>query len=386
MDFNFNEEQTQVRELSRQILRDNCSDEFLARFSKKMLKENGPHFSRELWKQFADAGLLGTAVPEASGGSGFGLIEICQILEEQGRHVAPLPLLPSLVLGGLPLAKYGSNAQQEKYLAPLASGDSFLTAAIAEESMVPALRARCVASEKHGQWHLDGLRVAVPYAKESAVMLVAATLEKHPDQRAVFLVEAQDDAVTLEFTNSGNYEPFYAVNFEHAQAEVLGSVKQGEEILNYLLNVGAVACAATMVGITEESARRTALFTAERKQFETTIASFQNTTMKMADCYIDIEALRSAYYEALWKLSHHKACDAEVKVAKYWASMAGHRVTHTCQHLHGGIGADVEYPLHRYYLWFKQMDLMMGGGTKQLADLGALLAQDDSINLLKNLA
>lgn len=385
MDFALTEEQIQIRELARQILRDNAGDEFQAAFAKAMLKNRGPHTSESLWKLFAESGLLGTAVPEHCGGSGFGLTEVCLMLEEQGRFVAPIPLLPSLAYGCLPLTRFGSRMQQEKYLAPLATGAAVLTAAIAEESMAHALRAQCIAEEKNGKWHLDGLRVAVPYAQEASVILVAASLGKDLSHKAVFLVEPQQ-AVSYEFTNSGNYEPLYAVTFDNATAELLGTVKQGAEILDYLLDVGAVACAATMVGITEESSRRTALYTSERKQFETSIASFQNTTMKMADCYIDIESLRSAYYEALWRLSSGKSCHAEVKVAKYWASMAGHRVTHTCQHLHGGIGADVEYPLHRYYLWFKQMDLTLGGATKQLADLGKLMANDASINLLKNLA
>jgi alkylation response protein AidB-like acyl-CoA dehydrogenase len=167
---------------------------------------------------------------------------------------------------------------------------------------------------------------------------------------------------------------------------LIGSENQQKEIINYLLNCGAIASCAIMLGLTQESMQRTAQYTTERKQFGTSIASFQNTSMKMADCYIDIETLRSAYLEALWKLSAGKACDAEIRIAKYWACMAGHRVTHTCQHLHGGIGADIEYPLHRYYLWFKQMDLISGGGSKQLAELGSIMASDASVNLISNLA
>lgn len=385
MDFTFTEEQTQIRELSRQILADNCGDAFQMDYSKNQKKNNKIRYAKEVWKMMADSGLLGTAVPEAHGGSGFGFIELCQMLEEQGRHVAPIPLLPALVYGGLPLAKFGSKTQQEKFLPKLASGELLLTAAVAEESMSPAIRAQCTATESAGKWQLNGLRVAVPYAEESAAILVCADiLSSNKTGKAIFVVEPQQ-GVSYEFTHSGNHEPLYSVTFKNAQAELLGTVEQGESILNFILNHGAIACAATMLGITEESTRRTALFTGERKQFETTIASFQNTTMKMADCYIDIEALRSAYFEAMWKLSEGKDCDADVKVAKYWSSMAGHRVTHTCQHLHGGIGSDVEYPLHRYYLWFKQMDLTLGGGTKQLADLGKLMANDNSINLLKDL-
>lgn len=382
MDFSFTEEQTQIRELSRQIFAENCDDAFQMAYRKQQKADNRLHYSKETWKLLAESGLLGTAVPENSGGSGFGLVELCQMLEEQGRHVAPVPLLPALVYGGLTLATFGSTAQQQKFLPKLASGQLLLTAAIAESSMAAALRAACTATEVSGQWQINGLRVAVPYAQESAAILVAADTAKGP---AIFIVEPQA-GLSCEFTHSGNHEPLYSVTFTNAKAELLGTVEQGKQILPFMLNHGAIACCATMIGITEESTRRTAIYTSERKQFETTIANFQNTTMKMADCYIDIEALRSAYYEAMWKLSAGKSCDAEVKVAKYWSSMAGHRVTHTCQHLHGGIGADVEYPLHRYYLWFKQMDLTMGGATRSLTDLGALMANDGSINLVKNLA
>lgn len=382
MDFSFTEEQTQIRELSRQIFAENCDDAFQMAYRKQQQLDNTFRYSKETWKLLADSGLLGTAVPESLDGSGFGLIELCQILEEQGRHVAPVPLLPALVYGGLTLAKFGNAAQQQKFLPKLASGQLLLTAAVAEESMAIALRASCSAQESSGQWLLNGLRIAVPYAQESAAILVAADTTQG---KALFIVEPQA-GLNCEFTNSGNHEPFYSITFKDAKAELLGTQEQGPDILKFILNNGAIACAATMVGITEESTRRTALYTSERKQFETTIANFQNTTMKMADCYIDIESLRSAYFEALWKLSEGKPCDAEVAVAKYWSSMAGHRVTHTCQHLHGGIGADVEYPLHRYYLWFKQMDLTLGGGTKQLADLGVLLAKNSSIQLVKALA
>jgi alkylation response protein AidB-like acyl-CoA dehydrogenase len=137
-----------------------------------------------------------------------------------------------------------------------------------------------------------------------------------------------------------------------------------------------------MIGITEEALRRTAEYTTDRKQFGTSIASFQNTTMKCADAYIDIECLRSAYFEAMWRLSENMPAKADVHSAKWWACVSGHRVAHTTQHLHGGIGADVEYPLHRYYLWYKQIEIAMGGGTWQLAQLGELIAADNSLQLL----
>lgn len=373
MDFSFTEEQTQIKDLANQILRENCHDEFLMQFGK-----SGELYSQSLWQLFAEAGLLGTAVPEAHDGTGFGFIEICQILEEQGRFVAPIPLLPSMVLGGLPLARFGSAEQQAKYLPALAAGEAILTAAIAEESMVASIRPSCTAQQQGGTWVLNGERLCVPYAAQASVILVAADTD---NGKAVFLVEPSDNVKT-EYVDSTNHEPLYHVHFTDAVADYLGNA----DALEFMVEHASIAGCATLVGITEEALRRTAEYTTERKQFGTSISSFQNTTMKCADAYIDIECIRSSYYEAMWKLSENFPAKAEVHAAKWWAAIGSHRVAHITQHLHGGIGADVEYPLHRYYLWFKQMEIGMGGGSWQLAQLGAAMAADSSINLLPETA
>lgn len=373
MDFSFTEEQTQIRELANQILRENSDDEANAAFAK-----TDELYSQPLWQLFAEAGLLGMAVPEDFGGSGFGFAEICQMLEEQGRFVAPIPLLPSLVLGGLPIATWGSAELKEKYLSALAAGEAILTGAIAEESMVEAMRPVCNAVQAGDSWQLTGERLCVPYAAQAAAIVVAADTEQGP---ALFVVDAAA-GFSSEYVDSTNREPLYHVNFNNTQATYLGDAQAVQLLVEY----ACVAAAASMIGVTEEAVRRTAEYTSERKQFGTSIASFQNTTMKLADAYIDIECLRSSYFEAMWKLANNMPATAEAQTAKYWAAIAGHRITHTCQHLHGGIGADVEYPLHRYYLWFKQLEQSIGGATKQLADLGALLAADSSLNLLPEAA
>lgn len=376
MDFSFTEEQTQIKDLANQIFRENCHDEYLMQFGK-----SGELYSQTLWTLLAESGLLGTAVPEAHGGSDFGLIELCQILEEQGRHVAPVPVLPSLVMGGLTLSRFGTAAQQARYLPGLAAGDTILTAAVAEESMATAMRPTCTATATgtDGQWLLQGERLCVPYAAQAAVVLVAADT---PDGKAVFLLDPNHAAVTLDYVDSTNHEPLYHLAMSNAPAEYLGN----EEVVKFIVRHASVASCAITVGITEEALRRTAEYTQERKQFGVSIANFQNTTMKCADAYIDIECLRSAYFEAMWRLSAGLPAQAEVLAAKWWASIGSHRVAHITQHLHGGIGADVEYPLHRYYLWFKQMDVLQGGGSWQLAQLGKLVASCEHVNLLPEAA
>jgi alkylation response protein AidB-like acyl-CoA dehydrogenase len=160
---------------------------------------------------------------------------------------------------------------------------------------------------------------------------------------------------------------------------LLGNPGQGQEILEWLEQRANIGHCALQVGVTEAAMRRTADFLGERKQFGVALGSFQALAMRMADSYIDVEAIRSTYWLALWRLSEGLDARAEVRAAKWWACDAAHRVVSTSQHLHGGIGADVEYPIHRFFLMAKQISYSLGNASKQLEKLGQLLAADDSL-------
>ncbi len=190
MDFNFSEDQNAIRELANQIFGDRATDEFLLAFSRE-----GGTYDASLWQTLADQGLLGIAVPEAAGGSGLGLVELCLVLEEQGRRVAPVPLFASLVLGGLPIAQFGTDAQQQRYLGPLAAGELKLSAAIAELGMTGALATGVSASPAGDGWTLEGERAAVPDGAAADAILVPATTAD--GQSAVFLVPADAAGVTV---------------------------------------------------------------------------------------------------------------------------------------------------------------------------------------------
>ena len=146
MDFNFSEDQVAIRELAYQIFTDRATDEFMLDFSR-----SGKTYDDELWQTLAEQGLLGIAVPEEAGGTGLGLIELCLVLEEQGRRVAPIPLYSTLVLGGLPIAEFGTPEQHQRYLAPMATGEAKLSAAIAESAMNAVLADKIkVSAERDG--------------------------------------------------------------------------------------------------------------------------------------------------------------------------------------------------------------------------------------------
>ena len=160
---------------------------------------------------------------------------------------------------------------------------------------------------------------------------------------------------------------------------VLGEVGQAGDVLGWIEARASVGHCALQVGVTEEAMRRTAAYLGEREQFGVPLATFQALAMRMADSYIDVEAIRSVYWLALWRLSENLDARAEVRAAKWWACEAAHRVVCTAQHLHGGMGADVDYPIHRFFLLAKQVAYSLGNGSTQLEKLGRLLAAEDTL-------
>jgi alkylation response protein AidB-like acyl-CoA dehydrogenase len=376
MNFTFSDDQNSIRELACQIFADRASDEFLLGFSR-----TDETYDETLWQTLAGQGLLGVAIPEAAGGTGLGLTELCMILEEQGRRVAPIPLFASLVLGGLPIAEFGSAQQQQRYLPALAAGKTKFSAAIAELAMNPALATKVSATHGPQGWTLDGKKSVVPDGAVADFILVPA--EDAAGQQTVFVIDVAAPGVTLqtvEIGMSGDRAAHLILdNVTINDDAVLGIPGQGTDIIDWLEQRANVCHCALQVGVTEEAMRRTADFLGERKQFGVALGTFQALAMRMADSYIDVEAIRSTYWLALWRLSEGLDARAEVRAAKWWACDAAHRVVCTAQHLHGGTGADIEYPIHRFYLMAKQISASLGNASQQLEKLGRLLADDDSL-------
>lgn len=372
MDFAFTEEQEAIRDLARQIFGDHADHERLA-----ALERSDDRIDDALWGELAKANLLGIAVPEEHGGSGMGLMEVALLLEEQGRAASPVPLLATLVLGAMPLARFGTDAQQRAWLPGLATGDVVLTAALEEAAAVDLRRPRVTARADGDAFVLDGEKVCVPAAQRAARILVSA--RTGAETLGVFLVDPQQAGVSLERSETTNHEgqAHVALDGVRVDAEgVLGDPNDGAAIVAWIEERALAALCALQVGVTSEALRRTAEYTTIRKQFEKPIGSFQGVSLRAADAYIDLEAMRSTLWQAVWKLDDGQPAAVDVRVAKWWACRGGGRIVHTAQHLHGGIGADVDYPIHRFFVWAKQIDMTLGSAAPQLARLGELLAAD----------
>lgn len=372
MDFALTEDQTSLRDLAAQILSDNSNDDSLRAFAK-----HDQPYDAALWQTLARAGLLGIALPEAHGGLGLGMIELGLLLEEQGRTLAPVPLHATLVAGALPIAKFG-NATQQAILPRVIAGEAILTAALEEVGNHDPARPMLRATRTGNGWTLDGVKTAVPYGAQAERILVPATSD---DGVIVFAIDPATPGVAIAAQRTTSSEPQAEITFRTAHVggdDVLGSAGQGGDIARWIVDHARAGLAALQVGICGEALRRTAAYSSERIQFDRALGGMQAVQHRVADGFIDVEAMRSTALRAAWLLDEGIVAPAEVETAKYWAAIGGHRVSHAAQHLHGGLGADMDYPIHRYFLAAKQVELALGGAQPMLAAIGRAIAAGDT--------
>jgi 3-oxocholest-4-en-26-oyl-CoA dehydrogenase beta subunit len=372
VDFGLTEEQEATRDLARQILSDRSTHERL-----KEIEAGGEGFDRDTWAELAKAGLLGIALPEDVGGSGLGFVALCQLLEEVGRTVSPVPVLPTVVLGALPIAQFGTDAQQQQHLPGVVEGDTVFTAALAETG-TDALHPTTTARPDGDGWRVDGVKTLVPAGLIADRILVPAAAG---DDGAivVLIVDPNATGVTRERQDTTSGIPQARIELDGVQvdtSDVLGDASSGAAIVDWIVERANAAMCSIATGVCEQALHMTAEYTKTREQFDRPIATFQAVGQRAADAYIDTEAIRLTALQAAWRLEEGLPAAAEVAVAKFWAADGGQRVVHAAQHLHGGIGVDRDYPLHRYFLWAKELELTLGGATPQLLTLGAILAAE----------
>jgi acyl-CoA dehydrogenase len=349
MDFGLTEEQAELGGLTRKIL----------------AERDAP------WGDLAAAGVLAAGLPPALGGAGLGLLEQCSVLIELGRATSDVPYLASIVLGAGALAAFGTAGQLQTWAAPAGQGSVVLTAALSEPDGDDPRRPSARAERADGRGVLSGVKTAVDAAPEADLFLVPCTT---PDRVLVFLVAPSDAGVSVEPQRLTDLAPAGRVVLDGAVLDddrVLG----GAEVADWLVTRATVGLCAVQSGVIERALELTAEYAKNRVAFGRPIGSFQAVTQRLADAYVDVEAVRLTMWQAAWLLSSGESgADVAVATAKFWAAEAGHRVAHTAVHVHGGIGIDVTYPVHRYFAAAKQHEFALGGATVQLLRIGDVLA------------
>ncbi|MGZ6996815.1 MAG: acyl-CoA dehydrogenase family protein [Acidimicrobiia bacterium] len=367
MDFTLTEAQEELRGLARQILGDRSDLASLRAFD-----ESTDWFDRDTYAELGKANLLGVALPESVGGLGFGFLELCLILQEQGRAVSPMPILHSMVTCALTVAKFG-NAEQRANFGSQISGETVYVAALSELG-TPIDSPQTTATREGNEWRLEGKKVCVPMAHVADRILVPARVG---DDVGLFFVSADQPAVRLERQDVMNHEPQFVMHLDGARVGDeyrIGELADGRTALRFAVQHTIVGICAIVAGACQEALRITAHYTTERKQFDRAIGTFQAVGQRLADAYIDTQAIELTMLQAATRLAAGEDAGMEVATAKFWASEGGSRVVHAALHVHGGICIDLDYPIHRYFQWVKQLEFTLGSETEQLRDLGALIA------------
>jgi alkylation response protein AidB-like acyl-CoA dehydrogenase len=371
MDFTFTEEQETIAKVARQLFEHRATPERLTE-----LEAGEVRYDAALWRELASADLLGIALPENAAGSGHGFLELAQVLAEVGWSVAPVPVYATLLLGADTIARHGDENQRQRYLPDVVNGNRLLTAALTEPGRSDPTAPATTARRDGTGWRIDGSKELVPAAQIAQTILIPAAVDD--GVTGLFLLDVSAAGVDVRPATTTNGEPHADVFLDGATVsgdDRLGG--DGTQMIESLHDRALVGLCAIQLGVTERALRMAAAYTTEREQFGRPIGSFQAVQQRMADAFIDVEAIRWTMWQAAWLLGQDQRATREAGIAKFWAAEAGSRIVATAQQVHGGIGIDTTYPLFRYFLWAKHNELTLGSASAQLARLGTAYSEGE---------
>jgi alkylation response protein AidB-like acyl-CoA dehydrogenase len=337
-----------------QSLRDLAADLFAKRVDPDRLDKaeaTADRFDRELWAALAESGLLGVVTAEEHGGLGFGAVGVALVLEQLGRSVAAVPLAEVLTASWF-LTAHGTAKQGAGWLPALADGSRVV---------VPAAPQSTVGVHADGT-QLSGQALGVAWAHVADALLL-------PIGGQVYLLDPTTTGVTTRAGETTARQVALDLELDGAEAEPVGPSGGAAD----LRLRSRVALAAVQAGVTDAALRMTASYTSEREQFGKPLSTFQAVALKAADAYLDATAIRATALQAAWFLDEGLDAELPALTAAWWAAEAGQHCVHLTQHLHGGMGADITYPVHRYFLWGKQIEIVLCGASALLAELGDAL-------------
>ena len=361
MNFQLTEEQRAIADMATSVFADFCADEQIQRFW-----SSDAAYDEDLWQQLRESGLTALILPEDRGGSALGMTELCAVLESQGRHLAPVPLW-SHQLAVAAVARFAGDAPRGSNGSALA--DSTQLATLSLEGLHGGRGLQLHADEAASGWRLHGRAVAVPLAAQSALAVLPVSTAEGARLFAIDLAQSGIEVIEGRLTH---HEP--AADLMFTGLPLPAGAALAPEAFGWIAPRVAACFGALQLGVVEEALKRVVAYTSGRVQFGQPIAAFQAISQKCADCLIDVEALRSSLWQLAWRLDAGLEAAGSAGVVRAWTCDAGHRVTHAAQHMHGGIGDDISYPIHRYTYWSRAIEIACGGVSESLSDLGAWLA------------
>jgi len=360
MNLKLTEEQELIRSSVREVLEAECPMAHV-----RAMHTDPIGYSKPLWSKMAELGWMGLAFPEEHGGLGNGLVDLCLLIEEMGRVCLPSPFVPTIVLGGLPILHFGSDAQKSVYLPAIVEGRLVLTCAVLETGAGWSAESPSTVAVADGDaFVLSGSKILVPYASAAdAILVVARTEGATRDGLTVFVIDGQADGVARTPVETVASEHVDTVTFTRVRVgtgRVLGTVGGGLPIVEAIERWGSAARSAEMVGGASRVLDMTVDYAKERHQFGQPIGSFQAVQHHAANMAIDLLAARFIAYEAIWRLEMGIEAESIVSMAKAWTGEAYTRICRLGHQVHGAIGYTHEHDLQVYLRHAITSDLTFG--------------------------
>ena len=369
MDFALSEEQQELAGLAARILEDRMDLQHL-----KERDRSDDWYDLDTWREFAKANLLGIALPEIGGRSRSRLRRPVHGVARgraQRRAAPDDPDARQRRAADRPLRHRRAAGDPRRRSSPARSCSPPRSSSTAARPKSPAT----TATRDGDGWRLDGFKGSVPGASAAELIVVPATVDDGVG--AVPRAGRARPASRSSASRSMNHEPLFEVRLDGVRVgddARLGTPEQGAEILAFTLNRTTVATCALVSGVADKALQLTAQYTTERKQFDRAIGTFQAVGQRMADCYIDNQAIELTMLQAATHLDEGRDDPLEVATAKFWAADGGNHIAHAALHIHGGVSIDVDFPIHRYFLWLKRYEFTLGSATPELLRIGTVLA------------
>jgi alkylation response protein AidB-like acyl-CoA dehydrogenase len=357
MNFDFTKDQKLLRTSAREFIEKECPKDKV-----RELKSDNKGYDPKTWKKMVELGFTGLAIPEEYAGMGGTYIELMILMEEIGRNIMPSPYYATVALCAMPIAKFGSDEQKEKYLPGIAENGKIWSMAMAESStehMPDNIVLEAV--EDGDEYWLTGTKLFVPYADAADYFLVFA---RTPDGITAFIVDSEDSGIEIEVIPTTAHDRQCEVRFNDVQvmeSDILGKLGEGWEIIEYLLIHAAVLKSAEISGAAQAVLDITIKYARERIQFGKPIGSFQAVQHRLADHLAEVDGLRSLVYQAGWKADIDEPSQKLASMAKAKANKVIHRVCHEGIVIHGAIGWTEEMDIGLYHIRNKALCFEMGG-------------------------
>ncbi len=371
MNFGFTDEQELLRAEVRKFIEQNASLEEVRR-----IVETDEGFDRRLYRRMAELGWVGLTMPEKHGGMGLGFVTLLVLLEETGRGLFPSPLISS-VLAAHAIARFGTVAQQERWIPGLADGSKIGTVAVLEKSDDWwASGVECRSRREGDGTILTGTKCYVPDAGNVDFFVVAYRTGPAQDAVGLAIVDATTEGVTrcdvpaMDLTKRiGRLE----LDDVHVGADSLLAGAKDWSAVQSLVDLGAALVTAESVGAAERALEITTDFAKQRVQFDSVIGRFQGVKHPLAEMHVEIESCRSLVYYAFWALDEGDADAAKaVSRAKAYASESFPAAGITGVQLHGGVGYTWEYDIQLFLKRGKWMRPMFGDADHHYDRIAAL--------------